>query len=356
MDNLDNVEEIAKLDKGNVYASIQAIIKQAEQAWNEVEAIPIPNSYHNFENIVLSGMGGSALGGRVLHSLFLPNLTIPFEITTNYSLPGYVSDRSLVILSSYSGNTAETISSFHEALNKGGCVFVITTGGKLASLAQENKLPAYLYNPHENPSQQPRMALGYSITALIALFVKLGLIQLNKTDFKVILSSMDRLMAGFEARCPEADNLAKRLAHRMKNKIPVLVASSHLLGIAHAFKNQINENSKTFALLFDIPELNHHLMEGLKYPSEARALYQFIFLESASYKAEILKRYQITQDVISKNSVSFEKYRLETTSKVEQVYEILLLGSFVSFYLAMLYGIDPSPIPWVDYFKKELDK
>jgi len=356
MDNLDNIAEIAKFDKGNVYGSIQALPRQVLQAWKEIKEIQIPDLYREVDNIVLSGMGGSALGGRVLHSLFLANLRIPFEVVTDYRLPGYVNHKSLVIISSYSGNTAETISSFNEALNKKGQIFVITTGGKLAEYAKEKNTPIYIYEPRENPSGQPRMALGYSITALLALFSKLGLIQTNDNDINSCITSMNRLAVLFDARYPESNNLAKMLSKKIKGKIPVIVASSHLLGIAHAFKNQVNENSKSFSLLFDIPELNHHLLEGLKNPALAKELYKFVFLESDIYDPDIFKRYKITQDVILKNEVGFEKYHLETITKLEQVFEILLLGSFVSFYLAMLYGIDPTPIPWVDYFKKELEK
>src|SRR3990167_9096291 len=356
MDNLDDLSKIAELDKGNVLGSIEALPKQVAQAWQEGSeiAIALPDEYRSVSHIVVSGMGGSALAGRILHSLLSSSNLAPIEVVTDYSLPYYVKDDTLVILSSYSGNTAETVSAAHDAMSKGARVFIVATGGKLAELAKENNINSYIFEAKQNPSGQPRMALGYSITANLALLNKLGFTQVSNVDIEKIVKDMESAVSAFGARTPIKDNLAKLYAAKLKDKIPVLIASSHLVGIAHAFKNQLNENSKAFALFFDIPELNHHLLEGLRNPASAKSFIHFLFLDSELYPTEIKKRYPITIDVTEKNGVACDVLKIKGQTKIDQVYELLVLGSYISFYLAMLYGIDPSPIPWVDYFKNEL--
>ena len=152
------------------------------------------------------------------------------------------------------------------------------------------------------------------------------------------------------------NNVAKNFSKKLINKLPVIVSSDHLKGVTHAFKNQLNENSKTFSVLFDIPELNHHLMEGLAHPKKGREILQFVFFESVNYRSEIRKRYKVTQDVIQANGYPYNTYSSKTKDKLEEIFEILIFGSFVSFYLAYLNNEDVSEIPWVDYFKAKLQK
>lgn len=356
MDSLDNLNEIADLDKGNILGSIEALPRQISQAWKEVNELIIPHDYKKATNIVVSGMGGSALGGRVLESLLYSTLSVPFEVFPDFHLPEYIDDNTLVVSSSYSGNTEETISSYHHALNKKAMVFVITTGGKLADFAKKDNLPCYIYNPIENPSGKPRMAIGYSIASILAILSKLSFTTIKENNINDLLKLAEKIQEHFGVRTPENDNLAKSIARKFKSKTPVIVSSMHLLGASHAFKNYLNENSKTFGLIFDLPELNHHLMEGLRNPAIVRENLFFLFIESSLYGSEIQKRYPLTRDVVEKNEIEIGVLNVTEESRLGQVYEVLAFGLYVSFYLAMLYDIDPSPIPWVDYFKVELAK
>ena len=135
-----------------------------------------------------------------------------------------------------------------------------------------------------------------------------------------------------------------------------MVASEHLIGTAHTIKNQFNESAKTFCALFDIPELNHHLMEGLKNPAKLKELFTFVFINSNKYTERVQKRYPITSNVVEKNGVSFQMFSPRSENKLSQVFETLVFGSFIVFYLTKKYSIDPMAIPWVDYFKQELAK
>ncbi|CAN5320752.1 bifunctional phosphoglucose/phosphomannose isomerase [soil metagenome] len=351
---LDDLKKIAELDKGNILSSIEHLPEQIEDAWNAIKIIDL-RGYETAQNIVVAGMGGSALGGRIVHYLEFRNLRAPIEIVTNYHLPNYVNENTLVILSSYSGNTEETIASAHDAIGRKAKIIGIETGGKLAEILEKENLPIYKIDPTNNPSGQPRMGLGYSISSILGILSKLHFINTTDEEIKDAIEVTEKFVKEFGVRTHTSENHAKKLAEKFTNKIPVLISSEHLVGSAHAFKNQLNENSKTFSMSFEISEMNHHLMEGLKYPAKAKEVLKFFFFESKNYYERIEKRYAITEDVVKQNGFEYEVYKLESNKKLEEVFEMLVLGSYISFYISSLHGIDPSPIPWVDYFKKKME-
>jgi glucose/mannose-6-phosphate isomerase len=296
------------------------------------------------------------LGGRVVDSFVEKKIRAPIEVFTQYHVPNYVNKDTLVILSSYSGNTEEVLSCAYDVLKRGAKVIGLTTGGKLADLLSKEKKDFYLLEPTFNPSKMPRLAIGYSITAILAILKKLDYITLADEEFEQASKSLELYIKEFGPRSIETNNLAKKLALSFQNRIPIIVSSEHMYGIAHVFKNQLNETSKTFSNLFDIPELNHHLLEGLKYPAKSKEILKFFFVNSELYSDRVKKRYKITEDVVEKNGVSLSTYKLRSDTKLEQIFELLSLSSFISFYLAVLSETDPSVIPWVDYFKEKLSR
>ena len=351
---LDDLEKIAKLDKGNILSSIEHLPEQVDQAWKDTKYLALPKSYSDVKNIVVAGMGGSALGGRIVHHLEAEKLRAPIEVVTSYKLPNYVNKDSLVILSSYSGNTEETVSATYGAIDKNACVVGIATGGKLAEILKNKNLPIYVIEPRNNPSGQPRMGLGYSIASILGILDKCKLLNLTDEDLGEIVDCTEKFVKEYGVRNHTSKNPAKKMAEKLVGKIPVLMSSEHLVGVTHAFKNQLNENAKTFSVHFPISEANHHLMDALRFPQKAKEILHFVFLESRNYYPRFEKIYSITEDVVKKNGSGYEVYRTLSKKKVEEVFEILVFGSYVSFYSAMLHGIDPTPIPWVDFFKEEL--
>jgi glucose/mannose-6-phosphate isomerase len=356
MNTLDSKEEIAKIDVANLVSSIEKLPEQIDQAWREVGKIELPLDYTRATNIIVSGMGGSALCGRVVDGLIAEKVRAPFEISTDFKLPNYVDENTLCVVSSYSGNTEETLESTATefAESQGTKIFGITTGGKLAEFFKERKIPAYIFNPTANPSHQPRMSLGYSITALLRLLSLLQYISLAESEISSCIKFVGELNGDYGIDSPSENNLAKATAINLKGKMPVLISSGHLVGSAHVLKNQFNENAKTFANCYDLPEANHHLMEGLKNPAQLKELLYFLFFESELYSTDIIKRYPITAEVVEKNEIETSVYKMRGKSKLEQVYELLVFGSYVSYYLAILNNTNPTPIPWVDYFKSKL--
>jgi glucose/mannose-6-phosphate isomerase len=351
MTNQNFTQKIKKLDKSNLLGSIELLGKQCAEAWRDVRKIKIPANYRRVENIVISGMGGSALGGHIIQSVFADELKVPIEIVRGYTLPAYVGPKTLLILSSYSGNTEETLAAAWMAQKRKAKILGLATGGKLTSFLKNNNYPAYIFKPAYNPSNQPRMGLGYSIMGQIGLLKQCGLLKVEEQETTNALKSLSDspFIKGRE-------RAAQKFAAALKNKIPAIVASEFLLGNAHVLANQINENAKCFAAYFELPELNHHLMEGLKNPAPNRKNLAFILLNSSLYLPRNQKRYKILKTVLAKNKIKFLEYRPAAKTKFQQSWETLLFGSYLSFYMAMGYNLNPSPVPWVNFFKKELER
>lgn len=357
MNLLDDIDQIKKLDKSGVYQSIESLDEQCSDAWQKVQQVAVPSSYQNFSNIVVSGMGGSALGAHVIQSLYRDQLKAPLVIVRDYHLPEFVNQNSLVVLSSYSGTTEETVSCAQEAIAKKCKSFIITSGGQLQEFSQKYSLPIYLINPVFNPCGQPRMAIGYSIFSQLSLFAKLGLIQLNEEEVKKTIQFIKQLQMKFSLDVSSVQNEAKRLALAIEEKIPILVTAEHLVGATHVFNNQLNENAKHLSDFREIPELNHHLMEGLSQPETNKKHLIFVFLNSSHYSLRIKQRFELTGDVVLKNKIAAFNYQLpEALDKLTDAFSLITFGAFASFYLAMTHRLDPTPIPWVDYFKDSLKK
>lgn len=350
---IDNLSQIKNLDKKNMLGSIEGLADQCRQAGQDLKGYQLPRSYRAVKNIVVVGMGGSAIGAHIIDSLFGGELKIPLEIFNDYHLPAYVGQDTLVVLVSYSGSTEETFFCLKEAREKKARVLVLASGGKMADLMSKEKIPGYLFNPQFNPCGSPRMGLGYSLFGLMILLGKLSLIPFGEKEADKAIKAIERSRSLFGAKIPLAQNPAKLLARQMFNKIPFLFSSGWLAGNAHTLANQLNENAKTFAGWFLFPEADHHLMEGLVFPTAKENLL-FVFFESGLDDEKIQKRIKLTQEAAKKSGVSAVSRGLLEKSRLGQVFEFLTLGSYVSFYLAMLYEIDPTPIPMVEWFKKRM--
>lgn len=395
MNILDNKNTIKKYDPDRVLESLELLPAQISDTKIALESFSLPPDYKNVNpvrnnghfadtnsnskaestktsskinnvsngvnKIILCGMGGSALGAYLLKAAFFDSLKVPFEIAGGYRLPGSVDSKTLLILSSYSGGTEEVLSVIGEARRRGAKIVGIAAataeagqGGKLAELLKKDGLPIFVFNTKDNPSGQPRMGLGYALFGLWGILAKLGL--LTEPKWSEIILAAKSAIKKWGLKSPANNNCAKWLAKELQNKLPVLVTSGFLDGNGHIFANQINETAKQFVAHYPIPELNHHLMEGLQFPAENKKLLYFVFLESALYPKRIKQRFAITKKVLTKNKIKFTAHEIESKNVAAATIEALIFGSYASFYLAMLNRVNPAIVPWVDFFKKELDK
>lgn len=327
---------------------------QLKQSFDVVSSADIPDNYKYCDKIALCAMGGSALGARVVDSLLINRIRLPFEIFNQYNIPNYSDDKTLIICYSYSGGTEETISAFNEAILRGSKVFVVTTGGKLGEIAKEHNTPMYLINEKYNPSRQPRNGLGYAIGSILGLFNKLSFATIFPEEIDECVNTMKNTFNDNKPQNKEI--LAKKFADKIKEKALFLVASEHLYGVTYAMKNQFNESAKTFSTIFELPELNHHLMEGLENPKSFKQNTMFLTIESSLYLERIQSRYKLTKEIFEKQGYKYLTYKPISESKLTQIFEVLIFGTLVVYYLGNSYGIDPNKIPWVDYFKNKLSK
>jgi glucose/mannose-6-phosphate isomerase len=351
---LDSREKIKELDKSNLLASVEALPDQILDAIVQTKDIAVPDTYKTIKNVVVSGMGGSVLGAYVIKALFKESLSVPFEIVSHYQLPAYVGADTLLLLSSYSGTTEETLATAKEAQARGTKVMVITSGGPLAELATTNNWPLYLIKATYNPCNQPRLAIGYAIAGQLALFAKAGVITDQSQILTQTAQALKKMIPGLT---PEAENNpAKLLAFAAFDKNIIFVASEHLVGAAHVMNNQVNENAKTLTAEWHLPEFNHHFLEALSFPKLAKENALFILFNSALYHERVQKRVLITKELIEQKGYEVQLMQASAPTKLEQVFEIIQLGEFVAAYLPILYGINPSGIPNVDWFKAEMAK
>lgn len=352
---IDSREAIKKVDPQNVLGSVEALANQLEHAWQDTQKLNI-NFSRKPQNIVVAAMGGSGLGPDVIKHLFKEEIQVPLEIVNDYTLPGYVDHNSLVVLASYSGTTEEVINCIQQAQDKKAQLLIVAAGGKLAEFAKENQVPAYIINAKHNPSNQPRMAIGYAIVGMIGLLNKAGFIKVTEDEIKAAIQAVTAKTQECSVEIPADENPAKTLAFTLVDKRPYLVASEFLLGAVHAASNQINENSKVFSLHLQVPEINHHLLESLEYPQSNQNDCIFLFFNSQFYLERNQLRMKLTQEAVEKQGCETLAINLSSSSKITQVFELITLMAFTNTYLAILYNVDPSQIQLVDWFKQELAK
>lgn len=350
---LDDRQHILSIDQSNVVGSVEALADQVEHAWEATRSLSFTPS-DVIWNVVVSGMGGSGLGADVIKTLFKSQIEIPFDFVHEYTLPNYVGPHTLVVLASYSGSTEETLACAQDAIKRQAQVMVIAAGGKLAELAQEHGWTHYLIEPKHNPSNQPRMAIGYAVFGTLALLAQAGVIKIDHAMVTAAATAIRSRLAANNPDIPAANNPAKQLAGQLLGRRPILVGCEFMEGSLHASTNQINENAKAFADYKVVPEINHHLMEGLKFPETNKDNHLFVFVNSKLYQARNQTRMSLTEQVVQQNGLATAQVELEANLPLAQVFESLAFFGLVGVYLSVLTNTNPAPIPFVDWFKSQL--
>ncbi len=328
-----------------VLKSINFFPKQIKDSFERSLLISLPKEYQQVKNIVACGMGGSRFPHYIVKELFKEEIKIPYIINDDYNLPGFVNNETLVILTSYSGTTEEVLAVGKKAYDKKAKIIGISNNGELKDFITEINVPGYFFDPVFNPSGQPRIGFGYLIGGILGLLFNLEALNYKKNE---IILAVDNINS------KEIEKEAEQMAKRIFNKYPYYVVSEFLTGIGNAIANQTNETAKSISSFRVIPELNHHLMEGLKNPQELKKIAVFIFFFSKLFSSSIQKRFWITKEIMEKNNIETLWYELKGQNKVVQAFELMSFGNYLTMYLSALYGEDPSAIPYVDYFKKKL--
>lgn len=353
--SLDNEKLIEEYDKEDILYGIEALPEQILLSWGETRDIAIPVSYTRCRNIVVAGMGGSGLGPHLFETTFFDTLKVPFEVINGYHLPKYVSSKTLVILSSFSGDTEEVCAAAKEAKAKKAKCLVITSGGWLERWAKKERVPMFKFVPGEL-AKQPRCGVGFSLGGVLGLLERASYVRISKSQIDKMIQAMYDVVNTCAFEVPSENNPAKIVAQEI-GKFPLLiVASEHLHGNAHTMRNQISETAKHYAVNEDIPELNHFLLEGLGKPENFFKDFRILMIRSNLYDKRVQNRYDITADVFEKQGGVVMDYEAQGDTVLEECGELLQFGSFLAYYLAIQNKVNVYDIPFVDAFKKALKK
>jgi len=342
-------------DPSGMYFSICNFPQQVLKAWEvgeKVDTSPLKRSYNN---ILLVGMGGSAVGGDIIKSLGYNELYVPFLVIRDYNLPRFVNENTLLIVVSYSGNTEESITACEEGLNKGAGVITIVSGGKLIELAKEKGI-SHIVIPS---GFQPRAALGYTFIPVLSVLSRLGFLHITEVDIKRVASLLEKLRdEELKEEIPKEKNIAKQITDKLHGHLPIIYAPNEYFGVvAYRWKCQLNENSKSFSIWNNFPELNHNEVIGWEGRDDFLKQTVVIFLRDTKEIDRIRLRIRYMKDFLSS---IIEDNIVEVWSRgntlLERFLSLIYIGDFVSFYLAIKRGVDPTPVKSISELKDFLNR
>jgi glucose/mannose-6-phosphate isomerase len=346
-DILDNSNVLNQRDPEGALAIVASQFKQASYS------VPITNADHDgreITSIILTGMGGSALAALLVKVLFQAKLTIPFEIVRGYDLPGYVNANTLVIASSYSGNTEETLSALSQAQHKQSQIAIITAGGQLAEIANQQNialasLPAGV---------QPRMAMLYNLRGLLAILENFGIIGAEVNEQVALLSGwLETESSHWLPEVPTTENYAKQIAHQAIGKTPIFYGGALTAPLAYKWKISWNETAKNVAFWNEYSEFNHNEFMGWASHPVEKPFVVFDLISSFE-RPRILQRFELTDIILSGKRPAAIRIELKGDSPLAHLLWGAILADFASTYAAVLNGVDPTPVVLIEKLKQQL--
>lgn len=344
-------QAVETIDKSNYIRFLEEFPDQLQDAL----ALKIPEvakQKSDIRNVVIAGMGGSAIGGELVQSIYYDEIPVPLQVVRDYNLPSFVNRNSFVIVSSYSGNTEETLSAYRQALQTGAAVICITTGGMLAQKAKGDRIPV-VFLPK---GYQPRAAVGYSAIPLLRILHIYGLLPEKSSEIEKTINCLRNLNREYSAEKGEQSEPFK-LAMQIKGKIPVIYTGPPpFSALGTRWRCQLNENAQILAYSNTFPELNHNEIMGWDREVSNVANVFVIFLRDEEESPAIARRMEITQEIIRKHSGEFAEVWSTGKSVLAKVFSLLYYGDYTSYYLALLNQKDPSVIENINYLKSKLQK
>lgn len=353
MPRLDDPFLPQKYDRSNMMGLIASFPRQCRVAKKIGSAFCLPRSYkRRYENIVCTGLGGSAIGADIVRSYILDSARAPLVVNRGYLLPAFVGARSLVIVSSYSGDTEETISAYKDARRRGAAIVAITSGGSLRRMAESDGFPV-LVIPGGLP---PRAALGYSSITLLITLAKAGIVKDQSVPIDEAIEVMGRLQdeeIGFGV--PQNNNAAKKIAARLANRFPVIYgAQDRIDAVVTRWRGQLAENAKTLGSSHLFPEMNHNEIVGWDHPAAILKDCEVVILRDGGDHPRVARRMDITEKLLRSRCAGITEVRSSGRGLLARIFSLVYTGDYVSFYLAMLNRCDPTPVERIAYLKKQL--
>jgi glucose/mannose-6-phosphate isomerase len=348
---LDISERILKIDESGMLDDLLKTANYCRDAIERAEQIIVSKNV-NPKNIIIIAMGGSAIGGEILHDWLRDRLSISIEVCRDYNLPAYVNNETLVFVNSYSGNTEETLTGFLSAIQRKCYVISITSGGQLEKFSKKLELP-HLIIP---TGLQPRVAIPYLFFPLPILLEKLGLLTNVKEELNEAIDFIDRVCKTNAPDIPMNNNKAKQLATGLYDSIPVIYGFRQYSSVAHRLKAQFNENSKVPSVSNVFPELNHNETMGYEASEKLTKTQSVILIRDPKEPPEIRNRIETTTALVLNRAKNLQEIWAKGNGKLAKMFSVLFTGDFASVYLAILQSKDPTPVNLIVKTKTELAK
>ena len=347
---LDEYEKFTELDRENMLAQIEGLPEQLLKARELGFDQDLP-AWSGVRQVLVAGMGGSAIGADLVAAYAAPESKAPLVVHRDYGLPAWVNDaETLVIASSHSGNTEETLSAFNAAIENGCKCLAITTGGKLAQAASSAGAPVWRFEHHG----QPRAAVGYSFGLLLAALVRLGLLADPLEDLRAAVQAIQTQQKELRADRPTTRNPAKRMAGQLMGRWVTVIGSGILAPVARRWKGQISEVAKAWAQFEFLPEANHNTLAGISNPEELFGKAITLFLRAPSDHGRNRLRIELTQKSFMQEGLNTDFVDARGETRLSHLWTCLHFGDYVAYYLAMSYDVDPTPVTSIENFKREM--
>jgi glucose/mannose-6-phosphate isomerase len=345
--NLDDLDRFREIDREDMLSKIDGLPDQLQAAWALGQSLPLPE-VEKIRHVVIAGMGGSAIGGDLLTAYTTPLISVPVVVWRDYDLPAFASGpETLVIASSHSGNTEETLSAFKRGRETGVQLIAITTGGELASQAEKHSVPLWRFG-HGGP---PRTAVGYSFGLLLAVLARLDMISDPADEVFSAVDAMRRQQKKLRAEVPVIENTAKRIAGQLIGRWATIVGPGVFAPVARRWRTQLSELAKAAAHFEELPEADHNMVAGVFQPESFLPSTMVIFVRGSHVHPRNLLRVKATCDILMLEGLGTMIVDAKGETRLAQQWTSLHLGDYSAFYLAMAYGVDPTPVLVIEGLK-----
>jgi glucose/mannose-6-phosphate isomerase len=348
---LDQPGKIKEIDKSDMLSHLMKTPDYCRDAVNRARQVRVPEKVKQ-KNIIIAGMGGSAIGGEILQDWLREELPIPVEVCKDYVLPAYANEDTLFFANSYSGNTEETLSAFIEAICRKCMAIAITSGGHLLSFSKKLQVP-HITIPSQLP---PRVAIPYLFFPIPVLMERMGVLSDREEEIEEAIQILKRVGEENSPETPTENNTAKKLALDLVETTPIIYGFRQYQAIARRLKTQFNENSKVPSKHDVFPELNHNETVGWEAPEALTKNYSILLIRDSDEPPEIKHRIEATKSLALHKAKKVLEIHARGKGKLAKMFSVLRVGDFTSVYLAVLEKVDPTPVNIIDRIKMEMKK
>ncbi len=346
------LDDIRSMDPSGMHSLLAGFPAQVREAVSIGKSAQLRMSVRRVRNIVVCGLGGSAIGGDILRSYLSGELAVPLVVNRHYTLPAFVGPDSLVIISSYSGNTEETNAAHREAIRRRAKILCISSNGVTEKLARKAGSPLITI-PGGMP---PRAALGYSFFPVLVACTRLGLMRPRQREINETLRLLE-VKAALYANPEDHANTAVHLASLLQNRLGIVYSSTDRFdAVSTRWRGQIAENGKSLAFGHVLPEMNHNELVGWRVLEGTMREMQVFLLRDRDDHARVQTRMEITKEILKRYTPRVTEVWSEGSTLLARMFSLIYLGDWMSFYLAMFHKVDPTPVEVIDQLKRELGK